>query len=86
VVENRPDLRESIIELRKALANADTLTDQLNGTLNANSGNIDDILENFRQASENLKEFTETIKNRPYTLLRNAAPKSRKPGETDKQP
>jgi phospholipid/cholesterol/gamma-HCH transport system substrate-binding protein len=86
VVENRPDLRESISELRKALSNADTLTDQLNGTLNANSGNIDDIIENMRQASENLKQFTETIKTRPYTLLRSSQPKSRKPGEADKEP
>jgi phospholipid/cholesterol/gamma-HCH transport system substrate-binding protein len=86
LTENRPDVRQSIIELRKALANADDLTDQLNGTLNANSGNLDDILANFRDASENLKDFTETIKERPYTLLRSAQPKARKPGEADKQP
>ena len=86
VVENRPDLRASIEELRKALANADTLTDQLNGTLNANSGNLDEIIENFRDASENLKEFTETIKERPYTLLRSARPKARKPGEGENEP
>lgn len=84
VVENRADLRQSIINLRIALANADTLTDQLNSTLNANSGNIDDILENMREASENLKEFTETIKARPYTLLRSSEPKNRTPGEADK--
>jgi phospholipid/cholesterol/gamma-HCH transport system substrate-binding protein len=86
LTENRPDIRQSIIELRKALANADALTDQLNGTLNANSGNLDDILANFRDASENLKDFTETIKERPYTLLRAAQPKPRKPGEGDKHP
>lgn len=86
VAENRPDLRESISELRKALTNADSLTDQLNGTLNANSGNLDDIIANFRDASENLKDFTETIKERPYTLLRSAAPKARKPGEAAKRP
>lgn len=81
VTENRPDLRESIIELRKALANADSLTDQLNSTFDANSGNIDDIIENMRHASENLRQFTETIKTRPYTLLRSSAPKRREPGE-----
>ena len=86
VAENRPDLRESISELRKALTNADSLTDQLNGTLNANSGNLDDIIANFRDASENLKDFTETIKERPYTLLRSSTPKTRKPGEATKRP
>lgn len=86
VTENRPDLRESIVELRKALANADTLTDQLNSTLDTNSGNIDDIIENMRHASENLKQFTETIKTRPYTLLRSSAPKRREPGQALKEP
>ena len=81
VTENRPDLRESIIDLKKALANADSLTDQLNSTFDANSGNIDDIIENMRHASENLRQFTETIKTRPYTLLRSSAPKRREPGE-----
>lgn len=86
VAENRPDLRASIVDLRKALENADQLTDQLNGTLNANSGNLDDILQNFRDASENLKDFTETIKERPYTLLRSSAPKARRPGQADRRP
>lgn len=84
VTENRPDLRASIAELRTALANADSLTDQLNGTLNANSGNLDDIIANFRDASENLKEFTEGIKERPYTLLRSSEPKRRNPGQAEK--
>ncbi len=81
VVENRPDLRESITELKKALANADSLTDQLNSTLETNSGNLDDIIENMRHASENLRQFTETIKMRPYTLLRASSPKRREPGQ-----
>lgn len=84
LTENRPDLRASIQELRTALANADSLTDQLNGTLNANSGNLDDIIANFRDASENLKDFTEGIKERPYTLLRSSEPKRRKPGQAEK--
>jgi phospholipid/cholesterol/gamma-HCH transport system substrate-binding protein len=86
LAENRPDLHASIINLRKALENADSLTDQLNGTLNANSGNLDDIIANFRDASENLKDFTETIKERPYTLLRSSQPKQRRPGEADRRP
>lgn len=85
VVENRPDLRASIAELRKALANADSLTDQLNSTLETNSDNIDDIIENMRHASQNLRQFTETIKMRPYTLIRSAAPKRRVPGQKMKE-
>src|SRR5436190_14119314 len=63
--ENRSDLRESIVELRRMLDTANNVTDQLDRTLNANGENIDDILSNFRQASQNLRQFTETLKQRP---------------------
>lgn len=81
LTENRPDLRESIVELRKVLTTADSLTDQLDRTLNSNSENLDEIIENMRHVSENLKQFTETIKTRPYTLIRSSGPKPRAPGE-----
>ena len=82
--ENRPDLRESIVELRRVLDTANNVTDQLDRTLNANGENIDDILSNFRQASQNLRQFTETLKQRPYTLLRSSLPPPREPGKVSK--
>lgn len=81
ITENRPDLRESIRELRQTLASASNVTDQLDRTLSTNAENIDEILENFRHVSENLKEFTATIKTRPYTLIRGSGPPARHPGE-----
>jgi ABC-type transporter Mla subunit MlaD len=78
--ENRADLHQSIVELRKALANANVLVNNLNGTLDANSENIDEIIDNLRHTTENLNDFTETIKTRPYTLLRDSSPKNHKPG------
>jgi phospholipid/cholesterol/gamma-HCH transport system substrate-binding protein len=50
-------------------------------TLDVNSENIDELLDNFRQISQNLKEFTDTIKKRPYTLIRSTNPTDHKPGE-----
>ncbi len=79
--ENRTDVRQSVIELRKSLTSLTTITGQLDQTLDVNSENIDEILENFRRVSENLKEFTETIKKRPYTLIRATNPPEHKPGE-----
>ncbi len=84
IADNRSDLRESIVELRRVLDTANNVTDQLERTLNANGENIDDILSNFRQASQNLRQFTETLKQRPYTLLRSALPPAHEPGKVPK--
>jgi len=81
VSENRPDLHKSIQDLRQSLASAESLTDQLNRTMNANSENLDEIINNLQQATDSLNEFTDTIKTRPYTLLRSADVKQHKPGE-----
>jgi phospholipid/cholesterol/gamma-HCH transport system substrate-binding protein len=84
IAENRTDLRQSIAELRRVLETANNVTDQLDRTLNANGENIDDILNNFRQASQNLRQFTETLKQRPYTLLRSSMPPAHEPGKVAK--
>jgi phospholipid/cholesterol/gamma-HCH transport system substrate-binding protein len=81
VKENRQGLRGSIAELERTLLTASSVMDQLNQTLENNSDNIDDILENVRAATQNLKELTETLKNRPYTLIRADRSRERKPGQ-----
>jgi phospholipid/cholesterol/gamma-HCH transport system substrate-binding protein len=81
VTENRPDLKQSIAELRTALASASSLTDQLNSTVATNSDNLDEILDNLRRITENLRSFTAAIKTRPYNLIRSTEPPPHKPGE-----
>jgi phospholipid/cholesterol/gamma-HCH transport system substrate-binding protein len=81
VLENRQDLRSSVVELRQTLATASSVVDQLDRTLDYNVDNIDETLENIRETTENLKDLTESLKRRPYTLIRPANPKERKPGE-----
>ncbi len=83
--ENRADVREAVKQLRAALASANSLTDQLNRTLVTNSDNIDEMLENMRLTTQNLKQFTDTIKARPASLLRSPAAPDRKPGEAPKK-
>jgi phospholipid/cholesterol/gamma-HCH transport system substrate-binding protein len=82
--ENRPDVREAVKELKKTLASATELTDQLNRTMVTNSDNIDEMLENMRLTTQNLKQFTDTIKSRPSSLIRSPGGKDRRPGETPK--
>jgi phospholipid/cholesterol/gamma-HCH transport system substrate-binding protein len=79
--ENRADVRQAVLELRKSLTNVTDLTGRIDQTLDVNSENIDEMLGNFRDASENLKEFTKTIRNKPYTLLRASSPREHKTGE-----
>jgi len=81
VTENRPDLHEAVATLRQVLASANVLTEQLNQTLNTNAENLDEIFDNLRHVTDNLNSFTETIKTRPYALIRASGIKPRKPGE-----
>jgi phospholipid/cholesterol/gamma-HCH transport system substrate-binding protein len=79
--ENRADLRQAVIELRRSLAIVTDVATRLDQTLDVNSENIDELLGNLRQVSQNLREFTSTIKTRPYTLIRATNPRDHKPGE-----
>jgi len=79
--ENRADVHQAVIELRRTLVNTTDLTTRLDQTLDVNSENIDELLDNMRQISDNLREFTATIKTRPYTLIRATNPREHKPGE-----
>jgi len=81
VGENRADVRQVVMDLRKSLSTVTDITARLDQTLDVNSENIDELLENMRHVSENLKEFTDTIKRRPYTLIRATNPREHKPGE-----
>jgi phospholipid/cholesterol/gamma-HCH transport system substrate-binding protein len=79
--DNREDVHKAIMQLRVSLNNLTDLTSRLDQTLDVNAENIDELLENFRHVSENLKEFTDTIKSKPYTLIRASTPKEHKTGE-----
>jgi phospholipid/cholesterol/gamma-HCH transport system substrate-binding protein len=79
LVEDRPAIRQSLQNLQTSLAAAEQLIDQLNETLGSNRGNLDETLENIRITSQNLKEFTDTVKQHPYSLIRITGQKDREP-------
>jgi phospholipid/cholesterol/gamma-HCH transport system substrate-binding protein len=85
ITENRPDLRQVVINARAALTSANSLMDQLDRTINSNSENLDQIIENVREITDNLNQFTETIKTRPYSLIRTSEPKQHQPGHPPPQ-
>jgi phospholipid/cholesterol/gamma-HCH transport system substrate-binding protein len=79
--ENRKDVRQAVVDLRRSLATVTDLTGRLDQTVDVNSENIDELLENLRHVSENLREFTNTIKSRPYSLIRSSSPPEHKTGD-----
>ena len=81
VGENRGDLHQAVVELRGTLRELTGLSARLDQTLDFNSENVDELLDNLLHVTENLKEFTATIKSRPYTLIRATNPREHKPGE-----
>jgi len=80
VVNNKEDIRASVIKLRQSLDNVSLITAQLQGMLNGNQYNIDELLNNLRIVSDNLKQFTDEIKTRPTSLILHGGA-DRKPGE-----
>jgi phospholipid/cholesterol/gamma-HCH transport system substrate-binding protein len=78
--ETEPEIRKAVAELRGTLKSLTDLTGQLGQTLDVNSENIDQLLDNLLHVTENLKEFTETIKMRPYSLIRAVNPAEHKTG------
>jgi phospholipid/cholesterol/gamma-HCH transport system substrate-binding protein len=84
VVENRADIRASVTGLRDTLAKAGGLLNGLNQTLEQNSGNIDEVLENLRIATENLRTLTETLMRSPASLIRGTNVPDRRPGGVQK--
>jgi phospholipid/cholesterol/gamma-HCH transport system substrate-binding protein len=79
--ENQDDVHKAVVEARKSLTNFTDITARIDQTLDVNTENIDELLENFRRVSQNLKEFTDTIKKRPYTLIRATNPREHKTGQ-----
>jgi phospholipid/cholesterol/gamma-HCH transport system substrate-binding protein len=82
--EDRPDLRQAVASLREALGSAASLSNQLDHTINTNAESLDEIIDNLRHVTENLNSFTETIKSRPYTLIRPSGIKPRAPGDSSR--
>ncbi len=79
IEENRQQLHDTLVRLQVSLADAQKMINNLDDTLGSNRENLDETLENIRVSSENLKELTDTLKQRPYSLIRIKSEKDRVP-------
>jgi phospholipid/cholesterol/gamma-HCH transport system substrate-binding protein len=80
ISDNRADVRESVVKLKDSLENVSRITTQMQQLLENNDYNIEELLNNMRIVSDNLKEFTDQIKTRPSTIIFSGTSKDRKPG------
>ncbi len=78
-LENRAAIHTSLLSLRDSLKDARRVMGDLDDALVGNRENLDEILENLRLSSQNLRQFTDTIKQRPFSLIRIKAEKDRLP-------
>ncbi len=74
VDETREPLRASLEQIRMTLEEARTLVADARVTMLMNEGNITQIVENFRRASEDIEALSADLRQRPWTLIR-ARPK-----------
>jgi phospholipid/cholesterol/gamma-HCH transport system substrate-binding protein len=79
VMENRKEVHDSLLRLQTSLADTQRLVNNLDEALDSSRGNLDETLENIRISSQNLKQFTSTIKQRPFSLIRIKTEKDRLP-------
>lgn len=84
LVENRADIRTSVIGLRDTLAKSQVMLDQLNSLLDQNSPNIDAVLDNLRLSTENIRALTETLEHSPASIIRGVKVQDRRPGDVPK--
>ena len=78
VTEVRGPVRQDLAELQNTLLEAKQLLANMQVLVKANDYKIDDTIENLRAVSQNLDDLTESVKQRPWSLIRIKQPEDRK--------
>jgi phospholipid/cholesterol/gamma-HCH transport system substrate-binding protein len=73
----REPVRTDLVDLQKTLQQAKQLLADIQVTVRANDYKIDDTVENLRVATDNLDQLTDSLKQRPWSLIRIKQPKER---------
>jgi phospholipid/cholesterol/gamma-HCH transport system substrate-binding protein len=78
VSDLREPVRKDLAELQNTLLEAKQLLADMQVLVRANDYKIGDTIENLRTATENLDQLTESVKERPWSLIRVKQPEDRK--------
>ena len=77
VSDVREPVRKDLVELQNTLQQAKQLLGDMQVMVRANDYKIDDTVENLRVATDNLDQLTDSLKQRPWSLIRIKQPKER---------
>jgi phospholipid/cholesterol/gamma-HCH transport system substrate-binding protein len=77
VTDMRDPLHKDLTELQVTLQQAKALMADMQVVIRANDYKIDDTVENLRIATDNLDQLTDSLKQRPWSLIRIKQPKER---------
>jgi ABC-type transporter Mla subunit MlaD len=78
VSDLREPIRNDLASLQSTLLQARQLLANMQVLVRANDYKIDDTIEHLRTAAENLDELTDSVKQRPWSLIRIKEPEDRK--------
>ena len=78
VKDIRDPVRVDLADLQNTLLEARQLLTDMQVLVRANDYKIDDTIEHLRTATENLDELTDSVKQRPWSLIRIKQPEERK--------
>jgi phospholipid/cholesterol/gamma-HCH transport system substrate-binding protein len=70
VEETREPIKRDLAEIEATLIEARKTIEEMRILVASNSSDIDATIQNFRRTSENLEQFSDEIKQRPWSLLR----------------
>lgn len=77
VADVRGPVRNDLAELQKTLQQAKAVLADMQVVVRANDYKIDDTVESLRVATDNLDQLTDSLKQRPWSLIRIKQPKER---------
>ena len=78
VTDVREPIRKDLVDLQNTLLQAKQLLADMQTIVRANDLKFDDTMENLRVATENLDQLTDSVKQRPWSLIRIKQPEDRK--------
>jgi phospholipid/cholesterol/gamma-HCH transport system substrate-binding protein len=78
VSDLRDPIRNDLANLQSTLLQAKQLLGDMQVLVRANDYKIDDTIQHLRTATENLDELTDSVKQRPWSLIRIKQPEDRK--------
>jgi phospholipid/cholesterol/gamma-HCH transport system substrate-binding protein len=77
VSDVRQPIRDDLAQLQSTLLQTRQLLADMQVLVRANDYKIDDAIENLRTATENLGQLTDSVKQRPWSLIRIKQPEDR---------